>query len=169
MIKITPPSSLAPDPAPATSGGLYEHDFVAWLDRQVALIRAGELHQLDLANLAEELEDMSKSKRRELRNRLETLLMHLLKYEIQPNERTKSWLSTILEQRQRIVDVLDENPSLRSYLADLHDDVKIYTNAVERARIETGLPANRFPTTNPYGPPALKPDFWPGPGPHPDL
>lgn len=152
-----------------SGGELYDHDFVAWLDRQVALIRDGKLNELDLANLAEELEDMSKSKRQELRNRLITLLMHLLKYEVQPEARTNSWLGTILEQRQQIAYVLDESPSLRSYMAGLHEDAKAYGDAVERARIETGLPAKRFPPVNPYGAQALDRDFWPGPGPHPEL
>jgi len=151
-----------------SGGELYDHDFAAWLDQQVALIREGRLNELDLANLAEELEDMSKSKRRELRNRLITLLMHLLKYEFQPEARTNSWLGTILEQRQQISYVLDESPSLRAYMAGLHEDADAYRDAVKRAHIETGLPAKRFPPVNPYGAQALDEDFWPGPGPHPE-
>lgn len=152
-----------------SSGSLYEHDFVAWLDRQVMLIRDGQLDRLDLANLAEELEDMSKSKRQELRSRLEMLLTHLLKYEFQPEARTGSWLGTIMEQRHRIADVIDENPSLRPYLESLLGDERIYRHALKIARIESGLPTPRFPVANPYARQALDDGFWPGAGPHPEF
>lgn len=155
----------------AASGdaGLYERDFLSWLDRQAMLIRDGQLDRLDLANLAEELEDMSKSKRQELRSRLEVLLTHLLKYQFQPEARTGSWLGTIVEQRARIEDLFDESPSLRPLLADLLVDGRVYRTALRIAVAETGLPKTRFPEGNPYGAEALDEDFWPGVGPHPDF
>jgi hypothetical protein len=58
----------------------YEEDFVAWLEDQAQHARRGEIDALDLENIAEELEGMARSDRREIRNRLTVLLTHLLKY-----------------------------------------------------------------------------------------
>ncbi|MBY6262856.1 DUF29 domain-containing protein [Azospirillum sp. 412522] len=171
MSKPSPerPVSPARPVADMQGGDLYDEDFVAWLERQAALLRAGTLTALDRANLAEELEDMGKAKRQDLRSRLEVLLTHLLKYQFQPAMRTGSWLGTIGEQRHRIEDVVDESPSLRPLLAELLEDSKLYKRAVQKAALETGLPAGSFPPVNPYGRQALEERFWPGPGPHPDL
>jgi len=53
-------------------------------------LREGKLTQLDTQHIAEELEDMSASERRELLNRLQILLVHLLKHQFQPERRGKS-------------------------------------------------------------------------------
>ena len=53
-------------------------DEVAWLEQSASLIRQGQLSRLDVAHLAEYLEDMAKNERREVRSRLVVLLAHLL-------------------------------------------------------------------------------------------
>ncbi|CBS85695.1 DUF29 domain-containing protein [Azospirillum lipoferum] len=164
-----PPAPAAKLASDTADNGLYDEDFVAWIERQTALLRSGSLTALDRANLAEELEDMGKAIRRALCSRLEVLLTHLLKYQFQPAMRTGSWLGTIDEQRNRIEDLVEESPSLRPLLAELLEDAKIYKRAVQKAALETGLPAGTFPLLNPYGGRALEDRFWPGPGPHPDL
>lgn len=58
----------------------YERDFYRWTQQQAALIRKGRLEALDLEHIAEELEDMGISSKRELVNRLGVLLAHLLKW-----------------------------------------------------------------------------------------
>ena len=68
----------------------YESDIVAWAHEQAALIRAGRFEYLDLANIAEEIEDVGKSEQREIASRMAVLLMHLLKWEYQPEFRSKS-------------------------------------------------------------------------------
>src|ERR1700751_5145868 len=90
----------------------YEEDFVAWLEDQAVRARRGEVEGLDLPNIAEELEGLARSDRREIRNRLIVLLSHLLEYLFQPRRRSRSWLSTIAEQRTRITTVLGDSPSL---------------------------------------------------------
>src|SRR5713101_3404833 len=76
----------------------YDEDFVAWLEDQARRARRGETGELDLENIAEELEGMARSDRREIRNRLIVLLLHLLKYSVQPKRRSSGWLATIGEQ-----------------------------------------------------------------------
>jgi uncharacterized protein DUF29 len=77
----------------------YVEDFVAWLEDQARRARRGKAGELDLENIAEELEGMARSDRREIRNRLIVLLIHLLKYSVRPRRRSSGWLATIGEQR----------------------------------------------------------------------
>jgi Domain of unknown function DUF29 len=138
----------------------YDEDFVAWTEEQARLLRAGEFALLDTENLAEEMEDMGKSIRRELRNRLAVLMMHLLKWRYQPAYRSPSWSATIREQREQIADLLDESPSLRT-LPD-RDLAKTYKSAITKAVRDTGLPETSFPTECPFTPEQiLAADFLP--------
>ena len=78
---------------------LYEDDFVAWLEDQAGRARRGETEDLDLENIAEELEGMARGDRREIRNRLAVLVTHLLKCSAHTRRPSASWLGTIAEQR----------------------------------------------------------------------
>jgi hypothetical protein len=126
----------------------YDEDFFAWTEEQARLLRAGEFSQVDIANVAEEMEDMGRSIRRELRNRLSVLTMHLLKWRYQPGHRSPSWSATISEQREQIHDLIDESPSLKPVLAQ--DFTKIYKSAITKARRDTGLPETTFPPDCPF-------------------
>jgi hypothetical protein len=97
---------------------LYDQDFYAWTQRQVELLRSGELTGLDVKNLIEEIESLGRQERQELRSRLGVLLGHLLKWRYQPEARSKRWRATIREQRQEIRRHLKENPSLKPYLKE---------------------------------------------------
>ena len=103
---------------PMQTTTLYEQDFYAWTQRQADLLRAGQLGELDVENLIEEIESLGRQERQELRNRLGVLLGHLLKWNYQPEARSKSWVYTIKEQRQEIQRHLKENPSLKPYLRE---------------------------------------------------
>ena len=52
------------------------------------MIRQGRLAEVDLEHVAEEIEDMGKRDRREVRSRLIVLMMHLLKWQLQPELRS---------------------------------------------------------------------------------
>jgi hypothetical protein len=82
------------------------------------LLRSGQLDALDIENLVEEIESLGRQERQELRNRLGVLLGHLLKWQYQPEARSRSWTGTIREQRQEIKRHLKENPSLKPYLTE---------------------------------------------------
>jgi hypothetical protein len=124
----------------------YNLDFYAWTQQQAELLRQGKVDSLDLDNIAEEIEDMGRSERRELGSRLEVLVMHLLKWQFQPSLRCRSWELTIKEQRLRLEKLLQKNPSLQPKLAELL--VEIYPLASISAERETGL--SNFPETCPY-------------------
>ncbi|HEX3863766.1 MAG TPA: DUF29 domain-containing protein [Stellaceae bacterium] len=128
----------------------YDEDFFAWTEEQARLLRAGEVAALDLANIAEEIESMGRSLRRELRSRIIVLLVHLLKWQYQPGFRSRSWSSTIREQRRQIGDLLDDAPSLEATVsAEL---IRLYQPARDRAVDETGLPETAFPADCPFTP-----------------
>src|SRR5476651_254605 len=91
----------------------YEEDFYAWAIHNATLLREGKLSEVDIENIAEEIDSMGKRERRELINRFAILISHLLKWEYQPARRSKSWECTIKEQRFELVDLLEESPSLK--------------------------------------------------------
>jgi hypothetical protein len=131
-----------------TRTGLYEQDFVLWLEHQAALLRAGRLEEVDARNVAEELEAMARNEHRELRSRLRILIIHLLKWDHQPQRRSGSWMRTVLTQQSELQDLLATSPSLRRLLPAAAQAV--FPSAVRRAAFETGLPPARFPPALPY-------------------
>ena len=63
---------------------LYDQDFSIWAEKMSQLILQRDFEALDLENLSEEVLDLSRSQKRELKSRLLILLMHLLKWQYQP-------------------------------------------------------------------------------------
>jgi len=139
---------------------LYETDFYGWVQNQAGVLRAGNFASLDLENLIEEIEDMGKSRQRALESRLEILLMHLLKWQFQPEMKGPSWHFTIDEQRERIAKLLRENPSLKRLIDSALEES--YKFAVRLAVKETGLKKSTFPTQCPWTfEQAINEEFWP--------
>jgi len=125
---------------------LYDTDFHAWALLQARRVRAGEA--IDGQHIAEELEDLGKNTQQQLENRMAVLLAHLLKWEFQPDKRSRSWEGTIKEQRRRVEKLLRKNPSLKSELAETIADA--YAIAVTFASVETGIVEEDFPAECPY-------------------
>jgi Domain of unknown function DUF29 len=90
---------------------LYERDYYAWTDSQVHALRERKVSGLDWENLAEEVEDLGKGEQHRLESHLEPLLIHLLKWEYQPQRRSRSWSNSIEEHRFRVHRVLRKNPA----------------------------------------------------------
>jgi hypothetical protein len=138
----------------------YHTDFYAWTVEQATLLREGRLASADVANIAQEIESMGRAEKRELVDRLTILLLHLLKWHFQPGFRSASWNSSIREQRIRLRDHLDDNPSLKAELDDAF--ARAYKLAVIAAARETGLPEADFPKTRPYDfKQVVGDEFWP--------
>ncbi len=130
------------------STATYDQDLYGWALEQAALLREHKFDQIDLVHIIEEIEDVSKSEKRALQSFLETLLMHLLKWQYQPAFQGRSWKFTIIEQRKRIQGHLQENPGLKSKLSELIDIA--YGYAVTGAVRETGLSFSTFPEICPW-------------------
>ena len=139
---------------------LYDQDFYAWAMEQAELLRAGKLSAADIEHIAEEIESMGRTEKRELVSRLAVLLMHLLKWKFQPERRSKSWTATISIQRCDLADHLIDNPSLK---AGLPDAIKgAYSRALLSAVAETDLPQATFPEDCPWTiEQIMNEEFWP--------
>ena len=131
-----------------TGTSLYDRDFYAWTQEQAALLREGRLSAADLPNLLEEIETLGRQEFSELRSRLRVLSAHLLKEMYQPAKSSRSWKTTILQQRIAIADLISDNPSLKPRLAEAFD--KGYEDARELAASETGLPLDVLPEEAPF-------------------
>ena len=126
----------------------HEIDFYELLRSSAQLIREGRFAELDAETLADELEAMSNSQRRELRSRLRQLIMHLLKWQYQPGRRSQTWIHSIINQRREIQDVLKDSPSLKPALSEISREV--WKDAREDAAKETGLSIKIIPVECPY-------------------
>jgi hypothetical protein len=140
---------------------LYDEDFYAWANEQAALLRAGKLSEADIELIAEEIESMGKSEKRELVNRLNILLLHLLKWQFQPSRRGFSWRNSIRIQRREVAAHMADNPSLKALLRVAIEQA--YGTAAIEAETETGLSGDAFPQKCPWTyEQMMDPDFWPG-------
>ena len=139
----------------------YDQDLYSWSLEQARLLRERKFDQIDLEHIIEEIEDMSKSEKRALESFLETLLMHLLKWQYQPHYIGKrSWALTIVEQRKRLKWHLEDNPGLKSKLPEAIE--RGYDLAKSGAEKETGIPSSTFPETCSWAyEQFVDADFWP--------
>ena len=144
-----------------SNSSLYDRDFYAWTSEQAALLREGRLSDADIANIAEEIESMGRSEKRELVSRLTVLLLDLLKWQYQPGLRGASWRASIQVQRISLETHLGDNPSLKAVMPDA--TAQAYRIARIEAGKETGLATESFPALAPWDfAQMVNEDFWPG-------
>ena len=128
----------------------YERDFYSWLMRNAGLLREGRFTEIDVENVAEELEAMGRREKREIVSRLTVLLVHLLKWKYQAVRRSRSWENTILTQRMDIKELLEDSPSLHY---EIEKRIKrAYKKARLKAEDETGIDKKYFPKSCPFSP-----------------
>jgi hypothetical protein len=96
----------------AKKASLYDRDFFDWTQRVAARLRDGSVSQSDLKKVALEIRDMGKRDLREAKSRMRVLVIHLLKWEVQPEHR-ETWLSTINLQRMGLEQIFEQSPSIR--------------------------------------------------------
>jgi uncharacterized protein DUF29 len=135
-------------PAAEPASAAYDRDFYSWLMEQARLVRAGRWDAVDRENVAEEIESLGREQFNKLESALRVLLMHILKWDHQPERRTRSWAISIKDQRIEFDQVLQDNPGLKSRLDEA------LTRAYRRARLqaanETSLDEEMFPGECPY-------------------
>ncbi|MBC6476526.1 MAG: DUF29 domain-containing protein [Hormoscilla sp. GM7CHS1pb] len=126
----------------------YTTDFNEWVQQTAQLLRSRRWQALDLQHLIEEIEDLGKSERRGLASQLTRLLLHLLKWQYQPQRRSDNWLDSITDARTQIDLAIEDSPSLRSYPeAQLKQS---YQRARRQAAKQTEMPLEVFPENCPY-------------------
>lgn len=127
---------------------LYDKDFYSWAMQNAQLIRLGRLSEIDMQNIAEELESMGKGEKRAFMSRLAVSIANLLKWQFQPGIRSNSWSYSIKEQRASLLDLLEDSPSLRGEIEQKLK--KAYSKALIIAARETGLNESTFLPECPY-------------------
>jgi Domain of unknown function DUF29 len=138
----------------------YDTDFALWAEQTAQMLKDGRIADIDLENLIEEVEDLSRRERDALYSNLKIVLLHLLKWEFQPQKQTNSWRASIREHRQRIKRQIKKSPSLKSYPEEILSEC--YAEARELVSDETGLSLNAFPAECPYAiATALESNFLP--------
>ena len=149
---------------------LYDEDFVAWTENMAKALEQRDLSALDWLNLVAEIRDLGKRDQRELESRLLVVLLHLLKWQYQPERRSypgtdndhlkNSWASSIAENRDQIQRLLKQSPSLQTTLTNALEFC--YQKARKQASRETGLEIQIFPEACEYTQAQiLSDDFWP--------
>ena len=118
---------------------LYDQDFYAWASEQAGLLREGRLSGADIAHIAEEIETLGRTEKRELRSRLGVLFLHLLRWRYQPGRRGRPWELSIANARDELAELLADSPSLRAALPEAV--ASAYRRARLHAEQQTGLPA----------------------------
>jgi hypothetical protein len=97
-------------------GELYDRDFFLWTKQQAEGLRHAKASNLplDWKNLAEEIESLGKSDRRQLTSQVRRILRHLLRLEASPAIQPRvGWRATIIDARREIAGILRDSPSLR--------------------------------------------------------
>lgn len=138
------PATLEKDPA------RYEADFYSWSQEQGRLVREGRWSEVDRENVAEEIESLGREQFNKLESAIRVILIHMLKWDHQPERRSRSWAGSIDTQRLELEDVLADNPGLKPRIGEAV--ARAYRKARSEAATQTGLEKVVFPEACPYSP-----------------
>ncbi len=126
----------------------YLEDYGAWVLAQVELLRDGQFDELDLEHLIEEVEGLARSDFNAFKSAIRIVLIHMLKWDVQVDYRTRSWAVSIEGHRQRVRDELEDSPSYKTRVDEAVG--KAYRRARYDAAKETRLPLSHFPEDCPF-------------------
>ncbi|NJL22674.1 MAG: DUF29 domain-containing protein [Leptolyngbyaceae cyanobacterium SM1_3_5] len=132
--------------------------FNSWINQTAQLLREQRWHEIDVPNLIEEVEGLGKSERRAITSQLIRLLLHLLKWQYQPQRRSESWLDSITDAQTQIKLAIEDSPSLRSYPAEQLE--ASYQRARRQAAQQTSLEISVFSETCPYSLQLILSEDW---------
>jgi hypothetical protein len=102
------------DSAPAEARSAYRQDIHAWARSQAELLKTGRLDEIDAINIAEEILDVGEREYDKFESALAIILLHMLKWDHQPERRSRSWQNSIAEHRRRAEKQLRKMPSLKT-------------------------------------------------------
>lgn len=136
----------------------YLADFNAWIAQTTQSLRERRWHDIDVVHLIEEVEDLGKSERRAITSQLTRLLLHLLKWQYQPQRRSDSWLDSITDARTQIALAIEDSPSLNDYPAAQLE--VSYQRVRRQAAKQTSIELSFFPNTCPYAVEMVLAEDW---------
>ncbi|MFO1434022.1 MAG: DUF29 domain-containing protein [Candidatus Competibacteraceae bacterium] len=126
----------------------YTRDFNRWIQQTTQSLREHRWQEIDIDHLIEEIEDLGKSEKRGIASQSTRLLLHLLKWQYQPQRRSDSWLDSITDARTQIELAIQDSPSLGNYPAEQLE--QSYQQARRKASRQTAIPLAVFAETCPY-------------------
>jgi Domain of unknown function DUF29 len=126
----------------------YLSDFNMWIDQTTQLLQEQRWQEIDVVHLIEEIKDLGKSERRAIASQLIRLLLHLLKWQYQPQRRSDSWLDSITDARTQIELAIADSPSLKNYPAQELESS--YHKALRQTSKQTLIEISVFPSSCPY-------------------
>ncbi|MDB9536803.1 DUF29 domain-containing protein [Dolichospermum planctonicum CS-1226] len=99
---------------------LHDQDLQSWIESTIQHLKNRQFEALDIEYLIEELNDLGKSEKNALTSNFMILLAHLLKLKVQdaPDSMKMSWYHSVIEHRQRVLNNLENTPSLKSFLLE---------------------------------------------------
>jgi len=128
---------------------LYEQDEHLWLIETIKLLKENRLERLDIENLIEELEDLSKRDKNRVESLLRQIIIHLLLLQYWTAEyeyNYRHWQGEIATFRVQLNRSLTTN--LKQYLLENMGD--LYQESVFIVTQKTGLSLQIFPLICPY-------------------
>jgi len=126
-----------------------DSDFAAWIAHQVAALREGRFADLDVDDLTDEVESLARRDFKKLRSYIRVILIHMLKWDYQPEGQGASWRRSINASRERVWGELASSPSFRARIAEAVEQA--FPLARLKAWEETGLfKLEHEPATCPY-------------------
>ena len=137
-----------PQIGPGHNNPAYDADYAAWLRAQVNALRDGRFEAVDVVNLSEEVESLGRSDFLRFESALKVVLLHLLKWDVQTDHRTRSWAESIAEHRRQVERELETSPSYKARIDEALGHA--YRRARSKAHKETMLPRRAFPAECPY-------------------
>lgn len=126
----------------------YLDDYGAWITAQIDLLRDGQFDELDIEHLLEEIEGLARSDFDAFKSAIRIVLIHMLKWDIQTDYRSRSWSVSIDGHRVRVWEQLEGSPSYKSRIDEAV--AKAYRRARYDAAKETRLPLASFPEECPF-------------------
>lgn len=125
---------------------IYEQDEHLWLTETIELLKENRLEQLDVENLIEELEDLSKRDKNRVESFLRQIIIHLLLLQYWTDEyeyNYRHWRGEIATFRIQLDRALTKN--LKNHLLESQEE--IYQEAVFIVTQKTGLSSEVFPSS----------------------
>lgn len=122
---------------------LYEEDWVQWVEHTTQLLSQRQFSAIDLEQLILELDVLGKQERRSIRALLKVILTMLLKWQCFPDSRTPQEDALMLDHVHKIDDILQDSPSLRSYLESALQDTYVKARAI--VALEYDIAIDTFP------------------------
>lgn len=139
---------------------LHDKDFYAWTKETAQLLKDGKVSEVDIMNIAEEIEDMGNSEKRAVVSQLSRLIAHLLKWKYQSGLRGNSWKTSINGARLQLSYFLESSKLLKKESEE--NFIKAYKLGIQWASSDTGIEVKNFPADCPFTlEQCLNENFWP--------